>query len=1008
MAMLNISEYSIKHRSTLWFFLAIMLLGGIYAFLHMGKREDSTFIIKSAIVSCTYPGATPLEVESSIVEPLERELRGLSSLHKITSEAHFGYARLSVELDPATPPGLIPQLWDELRRKVDNIAPKLPEGIGDITIADDFGDVYGLYFALTSSDGYTWDEMRNHAKRIVNRLYAVSGVEKVLLHGEQSPEIEILITPAKLASFDLTPDEIVRTIKEQSSVMALGVRQAGEVEIELSENTAYSSIEEIENQLLRAADGKQYRLGDIATIRRGYREPASLILRVDGKEAIGIAVASDPEEDIVAVGDMVDKVIEEYRTELPIGMEVVALYPENIIAREANYDFIINLIESLAIVLLLIMITMGIRAGAIVGSSLLFAIGGTLLLMLVIGETLNRTSLAGFIIAMGMLVDNAIVVTDNTSQLIRQGTAKYYAAIEGATQPRMGLLAATFIAIISFLPLQLAPSSVAEIIRPLFIVIAISLLLSWILALTQTPAMSIDILRTNASNSPTERSRWFQPIVACLIRHKLITILSIVALFLVSLWAMGRMPQNFFPQLSKPLFRADILLPEGYDIEATDTRLQEMTAWLESQSEVKRVSTTAGGTPPRYYLASGSYANRPNYGNLLIELYSEAQTAEVEERFDKWVTANFPDVWLRSSLFKLSPVPDATIEVGFVGDNVDTLRRLTADMMRLMEQRNDTRNVRNSWGNRVAVWEPQYSQIKAQRLGVERSSMLRSLQIATSGLTIASLNDEDISLPIKLRATPTADNTLAALQLMPIFSTRGQSYTIEQATSLFDFGFQTSVIKRINGERVMKAQCDPERGVNTLALVDTLLRKAQKLRIPSGYRMQLYGEEENREESNQALAKYLPLTLLLIFVILLLLFNSYRDTLIILLTIPLIFMGVVAGLLLSGKLFDFFSLLGLLGLIGMNVKNAVILVARINELRTSGIEPAVAVVRAASDRFIPVVTASGTTVLGLTPLLFDPMFGSMAATIMGGLVVATILVLAVLPVIYSLFYRIRL
>ena len=1007
--MFNISKYFITHRQTLWFFLAILLLGGIYSFFSLGKREDSTFVIKSAVVTCTYPGATPEEVESSIIEPMERELRRLPSLHKITSEAHFGYARLTVELHPATPPSKIPQLWDELRNKVDKVAPRLPEGVGQIDVADDFGDVYGLYFALTADDGFTWDEMRTHAKQIVTNLYAISGVEKVMLHGEQSPEIEILITPAKLAAFDLTPNEIASTIKGQSSVMALGSRQAGEIAIELSENSTYASLDEIENQLLLSADGKQYRLGDIATVKRGYREPASLILRVDGKQSIGIAVATASDQDIVAIGEVVDSVIADYQQELPIGMEIISLYPENIIARDANIDFLINLLESLAIVLLLIMLTMGIRAGAIVGSSLLLAIGGTLLLMLAFGETLNRTSLAGFIIAMGMLVDNAIVVTDNTHQLIRQGFKPYNAAITGATQPRTGLLAATLIAIISFLPLQLAPSSVAEIIRPLFIVIAISLLLSWILALTQTPAMCVMLLRPELQTIKQERTAWFQPIVAHLIRHRWLTTLSAIAIFLLSLWTMGRMPQNFFPQLAKPLFRADILLPEGYDIEATDARLRYITEWLSSQPEVKRISTTAGGTPPRYYLASSSYANRPNYGNILVELHTAEQSAEIEARFDKWVTENLPDVWLRSSLFKLSPVPDATIEIGFIGNNIDTLKSLTAKAIEIMDKHDGTRNIRNSWGNRIAVWEPEYSQIKAQRIGVERSSMLRSLQIATTGLTIATLNEDDIILPIKLRTLPTADSSLTSLQMMPIFSTRGNSYAIDQATAGFSLNFRTSAIKRINGERVMKAQCDPQRGVNTLELTSKLIQQIEtEIDIPQGYQMKLFGEEESRDESNKALAKYLPLTLILIFTILLLLFNSYRDTLVITLTIPLIFIGVVGGLLISGKLFDFFSLLGLLGLIGMNVKNAVILVARINELRASGVEPQAAIIRAAADRFTPVVTASGTTVLGLIPLLFDPMFGSMAATIMGGLVVATILVLLLLPVIYSLFYRIRL
>lgn len=1005
---MSITRLSLRNPSVVGFFLAVAILGGIYAFVHLGKREDSTFKIKSAVVTCQYPGATPEEVEQLVVIPLEREFRTLGSVYKINSEAHFGYARIVVELHPSTSKDAIPQLWDELRRKINDARSLLPEGVTTIDVADDFGDVYGLYYALTSSGGFTLEEMRQYARRIETRLYAVEGVDKVLLAGVEPMEISITLSPATLSAFDLRPEAIARAIAMQNEVVGLGERQADELTVILSEGTTYTTIEDIENQLLTAADGKQYRLGDIATVERNYHEPPSYIVRVDGCEAIAIAVATNPDLDIVLVGDRVDEVLKGVSEELPAGLELATLYPENEIARKANYDFLVNLAESVAIVILLVMLVMGWRSGVIVGSSLLFAIGATLLVMLLVGEGINRTSLAGFIIAMGMLVDNAIVVVDNTRTLSEHGVPLYNAAVTGATRPAMGLFGATLIAIFSFLPLELAPSSVAEIIRPLFVVISISLLVSWVLALTQVPVMSVNLLRGMRGGDRKERLGWFRRVVELALRFRWVAITGVVVLFVLSLWAMGRMPQNFFPQLSKPYFRADVILPDGYDIMATNSRLDSMTQWLCRQPEVKRVSTTAGGTPPRYYLASSSYAERANYGNVLVELYDADATAEVEERFDSWVTENMADVWLRSSLFRLSPVPDAAIEIGFVGENIDTLSSLTLRAMALMDDHPDTRNVRNSWGNRVAVWQPRYSQIKAQRLGVERSSMLTSLEISTSGLPVATYREGDLAMPILLRSEPLADNALSALSTMPVFSRSGRSYSIEQATSGFDFGFQPSVIRRINSERVMKAQCDPQRGVNTISLLEELKSEVvTNVTIPEGYRMELFGEEESREESNAALVGKLPIALILIFITLLLLFGNLRDPMVVLVTLPLIFIGVVLGLGVTGKMFDFFSLLGLLGLIGMNVKNAVILVSRIRELRADGYEAHRAVVVAATDRFIPVVAASATTILGMLPLLADSMFGSMAATIMGGLLVATILVLIVLPVVYSLFYRIK-
>ncbi|MBR2867194.1 MAG: efflux RND transporter permease subunit [Alistipes sp.] len=1007
--MFNISRYSITHPTVVRFMLWVMLLGGIYAFYAMGKKEDSTFIIKSAVVECRYPGAMPTEVESLVVEPLEREIRTLTSVYKITSEAHFGRARILVELNPHTSPQRIPQAWDELRRKVNNVEPRLPEGVTSVSVHDGFGDVYGLYYALASDGGYTWDELRDYALNVERGLYTITGVEKVMLSGEQSPEVSIYLSPATLAAFDLRPEDIGRALKEQNMIAAIGERRAGDVVIEIVEGATFSSIADIENQLLTASDGKQYRLGDVARVVRGYHEPASLIVRVDGREAIGIAVASNPEMDVVAVGDSVQAMLNEMAQTLPAGLELITLYPENEIAREANNAFLVNLMESIAIVIVLVMVLMGWRAGMVVGSSLVFSIGATLLIMLYIGEGLNRTSLAGFIIAMGMLVDNAIVVTDGATSLMRQGFANRDALVGAATKSRMALLAATLIAIVSFLPLQLAPSSVAEIIRPLFAVVAISLIMSWVLALTQVPLMGVGLLRVPAEVVVRPRSQWFAEVLVRLLRHRWATVGVVVVIFGLSLWAIGRMPQNFFPQLSKPYFRADVILPDGYDIEATEARLGEMTAWLRGHNDVKRVSTTAGGTPPRYYLASGSYSSRPNYGNILVELHTADATAAVEEAFDSWVQDNIPDVWLRSSLFRLSPVPDATIEIGFVGADVDTLSRLTADAMRIMREDDRTRNVRNSWGNRVALWQPRYSQIKAQRLGVGRNAMVTSLEIATSGLSVATYREADVQMPILLRSTPSADGSLSSLTTMPVFSAAGNSFSIAQAAAGFDFSFAPPVVKRINSERVMKAQCDPKRGVNALALLSSLSDEVkQRVNIPNGYEMRVYGEAESREESNAALVSQLPVTLVVIFVILLILFGNYRDPIAVMLMLPLIFVGVVAGLGLTGKMFDFFSLLGLLGLVGMNVKNAVILISRIRELRDDGYAPAYAVVEAARDRFIPVVAASGTTVLGMLPLLFDSMFGSMAATIMGGLVVATLLVLVVLPVVYSLFYRIRL
>lgn len=1008
---MSLPEYSLKNRKVVWFFLFVLLAGGALGFVTLGKKEDSVFVIKSASLVCSYPGATPLEVEQLVTEPIEREVQSMRLVHKITSESYYGLSKVLVELDPATRASEIPQLWDELRRKVLNIQPRLPAGASPVTVADDFGDVYGIYYGLSVDGGFTWAELRDWAQRIKTALVTVDGVQKVSLFGEQTPVVNVYVSLAALANFAIRPETIVATIGQQNTIVNSGEKQAGALQIQILEAGTYKNLDDISNQMLTAASGKQYRLGDIARVERGYADPPQTLMRVDGRRAVGIGISTEAQVDVVKTGEKITRVLDGLTRQMPVGMDLTVLYPENRIARQANATFVLNLAESVAIVILIIMLVMGFRAGVLIGSSLLFSIGGTLLLMQFLGEGLNRTSLAGFIIAMGMLVDNAIVVTDNAQQAMLRGVARRRAVVDGANAPRWSLLGATLIAIFSFLPLYLAPSSVAEIVKPLFVVLALSLLLSWVLALTQTPLFGDFMLRVNpAAHDPydTKFYRAFDRLLAALLRWRWGVVAGVVALFAAALAVMGLMPQNFFPSLDKPYFRADVLLPEGYNIRDTERNLRTMEEWLHAQPEVKTVSVTMGSTPPRYYLASSSVSLRPNFGNILVELHDKGQTEAVEARFNAYVRAMCPDVWLRSSLFKLSPVPDAAIEFGFIGDDIDTLRRLTQAAEEIMWRTAGTVNIRNSWGNRVPTWLPLYSQMKGQRIGVTRSQMAQGITIATQGYRLGEYREGDQFMPILLKDENIDTYNLTNLQALPIFTPAGKVYSIEQATDGFRFEYRVGVVKRYNRQRVMKAQCDPGRGVNTMrlyaALRDSVLRGVV---LPEGYSMKVFGEQESQQESNSALARYMPLTMVLIFIVLLLLFRNYREPVVILLMIPLIFIGVVLGLAVTGKVFNFFSLLGLLGLVGMNIKNAVVLVGQVGVLRSEGKDAYEALTAATRSRIVPVAMASGTTILGMLPLLFDSMFGAMAATIMGGLLVATLLTVCVLPVVYAIFYNIR-
>ena len=1012
---MNLPVYSLENKKIIYFFLAIMLIGGIYSFFKLPKKEDSPFGIKQAVLVTQYPGATPQEVEKLVTEPIEREIQAMSDVFQIKSESYFGMSKISIELQPTLSPDYMPVKWDELRRKVANIQPRLPSGASSISVSDDFGDVFGIYYALTADEGYTYDDLRNWAQKIKTELSPVPGVQKVYLFGEQTQVVNVKISIPKLANLGIDPNAIQQVMQTQNLLVNTGDINTGNYQLRLRAEGTYKDIQDIRDQLIVTKSGGEVRLGDIATVERGYMDPPSNLMRVDGKRAIGIGVATGSKDDVVAVGNAVADHLAEMEQLFPVGMDLKTIYPENKIADEANNGFILNLIESLLIVIVIIFIVMGSRAGMLVGSSLLFSVGGTLLIMLIWGVGLNRTSLAAFIIAMGMLVDNAIVVTDNAQVGIKRGLSRYQALIDGATKPQWALLGATFIAVCSFLPMYLAPASVAEIVKPLFIVLAVSLGLSWVLALTQTTTFGNFILKEakpgeNKDPYDTKLYHKFESVLGRLIKRRYVTISTVVATLFLSLFVMSIMPQSFFPIMSKPYFRADLIFPEGYSIYDVETNVKKIEEeYLSKNENIKSYSFTLGGSPVRYYLASSSIGPKPNFANVLIETQDPEDAQAEEGKFYDYMVANYPNILTRSALFALSPVPDAAIEIGFIGDNVDTLVALTQRAQEIARNYDQVMEVRNSWGNKVPVWKPLYSQEKGLRLGITRQQVAYSLRSATNGVPLGEYREGDVFMPILLKDADKDSISLNDIKTLPVYSAKGRSVKVEQVIDDFSLDYEFNVVRRFNREPCMLMQCEPKRGANTMAAFSHLWKEVQeKIQVPEGYKMTYFGEQSEQDKGNKAIAANIPLMFGLIYVTLLFLFPKYyRKPVLIMAMLPLIFIGVVLGLLVFGKSLDFFAMLGLLGLIGMNIKNAIVLVDEIGLQLNAGLSPVNAVIEATKTRIVPVTMASGTTILGMLPLLGDAMFAGMAATIMGGLFVSTILTIFVLPVTYCVFFKIK-
>lgn len=858
---MNIPKYSLENQKIIYFFLAVMLIGGIYSFFKLPKKEDSPFVIKQAVLVTQYPGATPQEVEKLVTEPIEREIQAMSDVFQIKSESYFGMSKISIELQPTLSPDYMPVKWDELRRKVANIQPRLPSGASSISVSDDFGDVFGIYYALTADEGYTYDDLRNWAQKIKTELSPVPGVQKVYLFGEQTQVVNVKISIPKLANLGIDPNAIQQVMQTQNLLVNTGDINTGNYQLRLRAEGTYKDIQDIRDQLIVTKSGGEVRLGDIATVERGYMDPPSNLMRVDGKRAIGIGVATGSKDDVVAVGNAVADHLAEMEQLFPVGMDLKTIYPENKIADEANNGFILNLIESLLIVIVIIFIVMGSRAGMLVGSSLLFSVGGTLLIMLIWGVGLNRTSLAAFIIAMGMLVDNAIVVTDNAQVGIKRGLSRYQALIDGATKPQWALLGATFIAVCSFLPMYLAPASVAEIVKPLFIVLAVSLGLSWVLALTQTTTFGNFILKEakpGESKDPYDTKLYhkFESVLGRLIKRRYVTISTVVATLFLSLFVMSIMPQSFFPIMSKPYFRADLIFPEGYSIYDVETNVKKIEEeYLSKNENIKSYSFTLGGSPVRYYLASSSIGPKPNFANVLIETQDPEDAQAEEGKFYDYMVANYPNILTRSALFALSPVPDAAIEIGFIGDNVDTLVALTQRAQEIARNYDQVMEVRNSWGNKVPVWKPLYSQEKGLRLGITRQQVAYSLRSATNGVPLGEYREGDVFMPILLKDADKDSISLNDIKTLPVYSAKGRSVKVEQVIDDFSLDYEFNVVRRFNREPCMLMQCEPKRGANTMAAFSHLWKEVQeKIQVPEGYKMTYFGEQSEQDKGNKAIA----------------------------------------------------------------------------------------------------------------------------------------------------------
>jgi multidrug efflux pump subunit AcrB len=1005
----NPATYSLRNRAVVIILVLMVAVGGLVSYSSLGKLEDPEFTIKVAMIYTQYPGATAEEVEREVTEPLETALQQLKQLDKVESISRAGLSIIQAEIQDHYDADSLPQVWDELRRKVSQAAGELPPGSMPPYVNDDFGDVYGVFLALTG-DGYSNHDLKEIVEDLRKELLLCEDVGRIDFWGVQDEVVYVEIDRAKLARLGLTNAAIFNTIDQQNTVTRAGEVKVGAEEIDLRVTGAFTSVKDMEELLVQGTpDGKIIRLKDVASIERGYRDPPTQVLRRNGKQAIGIGISTVSGGNVVVMGDAVNAKLEEIMGRVPVGIEIEPISFQADTVSEAVNGFMINLGEAVLIVILVLALFMGRREGFIIGIVLVLTILGTFICMKTMDISLQRVSLGALIIALGMLVDNAIVVTEGIVVKSVKGKTKIQAAEETVREVQWPLLGATVIAVLAFAAISLSKDVTGEFLGSLFQVIAISLGLSWVFAVTVTPYLCVVFLPDRAdAGIQVQSNRFYQGYKRFLelcVGHRWTTVFTVTVALCLAIYGFGFVKHNFFPDSTRSQFLVDVWYPEGSHIDRTSDGLAEMQRYMRTLDGVTDVTSFVGGGALRFVLTYDPEMPNSAYGQLVVGVDDYERVQSLLPPIAGYLAERHPDAVASVDVFKLGP-GGSSIEARVIGPDSMVLRQLADQVMEVMYSDSNAYTIRHDWGQRTKALEVRMAEARSREVGVTRPEIGNSLEMNFSGLVSGVYRDGDDLLPIMLRPPEAQRKGIDNLDDVQVWSSvTGNSIPIEQVTDGVETVYENPAIHRLNRMRTLTVMCKQRTG--TAADLFARLRPLiEAIELPPGYKLEWGGEYETSNDANEKVLANVPVAFAFMLLITVLLFNSFRQPIIIFLCLPLAVVGVTAGLLLTDQPFGFMALLGLLSLSGMLIKNEIVLLDQVNiELKT-GKPPYQALMDAAVSRVRPVCMAAVTTVLGMAPLLWDPFFEAMAVTIMAGLTFATVLTLVVVPVLYALFYRV--
>ncbi|ELA8468390.1 efflux RND transporter permease subunit VmeI [Vibrio sp. Vb5031] len=1014
----GIAAYFIRNRVISWMVALIFLIGGIAAFFGLGRLEDPAFTIKDAMVVTSYPGATPQQVEEEVTYPIEKAIQQLTYVDEVNSISSRGLSQITVTMKNNYGPDDLPQIWDELRRKVNDLKGTLPPGVNEPQVIDDFGDVYGILLAVTG-DGYSYKELLDYVDYLRRELELVDGVSKVSVSGQQQEQVFIEVSMKKLSSIGLAPDTVFNLLSTQNVVSDAGAIRIGDEYIRIQPTGEFQSVDELGDLLITesGAQGLIF-LKDVAEIKRGYVEVPNNIINFNGSLALNVGVSFAEGVNVVEVGKAFDHRLAELKYQQPVGIEISEIYSQPKEVDKSVSGFVVSLAQAVGIVIIVLLFFMGLRSGLLIGLILLLTVLGTFIFMKYLAIDLQRISLGALVIALGMLVDNAIVVVEGILIGTQKGRTRLQAATDIVTQTKWPLLGATVIAVTAFAPIGLSEDSTGEYCGTLFTVLLISLMLSWFTAISLTPFFADIFFKgqkikqgEGEENDPYNGVIFviYKKFLQFCMRRAWFTVVVLIAGLAASVYGFTFVKQAFFPSSTTPIFQLDVWMPEGTDIRATNTTLKELESWLAKQEHVDHITTTAGKGLQRFMLTYAPEKSYAAYGEITTRMENYEALKPLMAKFREYLKANYPEINYKLKQIELGPGGGAKIEARIIGSDPTVLRTIAAQVKDIMYADSQATNIRHDWRERTQVLEPQFNESQARRYGITKSDVDDFLSMSFSGMTIGLYRDGTTLMPIVARLPEDERIDIRNIEGMKIWSpAQSEFIPLQQVTMGYDMRWEDPIIVRKNRKRMLTVMADPDiLGEETASTLQKRLQpQIEAIQMPPGYSLEWGGEYESSGDAQESLFTTMPMGYLFMFLITVFLFNSIKEPLIVWLTVPLALIGVTTGLLALNTPFGFMALLGFLSLSGMVLKNGIVLLDQIEIEMKSGKEAYDAVVDAAVSRVRPVCMAAITTILGMIPLLPDIFFKPMAVTIMFGLGFATVLTLIVVPVLYRLFHKV--